>query len=67
VLEHLYLQAITIDGTLIRSSGPMEGGLSGVASRAKRWEDKPLTDMRSKAEKLRKKVRCFAKGMVLVG
>eukprot|EP00730_Choanoeca_flexa_P000570 TRINITY_DN10252_c0_g1_i3.p1 TRINITY_DN10252_c0_g1~~TRINITY_DN10252_c0_g1_i3.p1 ORF type:complete len:991 (+),score=395.20 TRINITY_DN10252_c0_g1_i3:179-2974(+) len=54
-------KAITIDGTLIRASGPMEGGLSGVASRAKRWEDKPLSDMRSKAEKLRKKSKELAR------
>ena len=50
------MQAISLEGTLIRSSGTMEGGLSGVKSRAQRWNQQQLEPVHEQHQKLQKEV-----------
>ncbi|KNC80623.1 hypothetical protein, variant [Sphaeroforma arctica JP610] len=39
-------KCVTIDGTLIRRSGVMTGGLTGVESRAAKWEQKAIDELK---------------------
>lgn len=43
-------KTVTLDGTVIRSSGTMEGGLGGVEGKAHRWEEKHVESLRQEKE-----------------
>ena len=55
--KHRPLQAVTLKGTVIKSSGGMSGGLAGVESKARRWEEKNVETLRVKLSQLETKVR----------
>jgi structural maintenance of chromosome 1 len=43
-------KAVSLDGTVIKSSGTMEGGLGGVEGKAHRWEEKHVDTLRHERE-----------------
>eukprot|EP00048_Salpingoeca_helianthica_P017482 m.237445 g.237445 ORF g.237445 m.237445 type:complete len:1238 (+) comp21141_c0_seq1:100-3813(+) len=43
-------KAVSLDGTVIKASGAMEGGLGGVEGRAHRWEEKHVETLRQEKE-----------------
>ena len=44
-------KTVTLDGTVIRASGTMEGGLGGVEAKAHRWEEKHVETLRQEKER----------------
>lgn len=49
-------KAVTLDGTIVKSSGPIEGGLSGVQDKANRWEEKQVDSLKRDRDALQKKL-----------
>jgi chromosome segregation ATPase len=43
-------KTVTLEGTVIKASGAMEGGLGGVEGRAHRWEEKQVETLRHEKE-----------------
>ena len=49
-------KAVTVDGTIIKASGPIEGGLSGVQDKAQRWGEKQLDSLKRDRDSLQKRL-----------
>jgi len=49
-------KAVTLDGTIVKSSGPIEGGLSGVQDKANRWEEKQVDSLKRDRDQLQKQL-----------
>ncbi|KAL6059837.1 Structural maintenance of chromosomes protein 1B [Balamuthia mandrillaris] len=45
-------KAVTSDGTLIQKSGLMTGGPGGIKTKAQRWDQKRIEDLKQKKDKL---------------
>eukprot|EP00002_Diphylleia_rotans_P023070 TRINITY_DN4533_c0_g1_i4.p1 TRINITY_DN4533_c0_g1~~TRINITY_DN4533_c0_g1_i4.p1 ORF type:complete len:1175 (+),score=260.58 TRINITY_DN4533_c0_g1_i4:389-3913(+) len=53
-------KVVTLDGSLIRKSGVMTGGLSGVEGRANRWDEKKLEEIKRQQRKYREELNEIA-------
>ena len=54
--EQQVSKTVSLDGTLIKSSGSMEGGLGGVEGKAHRWEEKHVEQLRQEKTQLQDKL-----------
>lgn len=48
--------SVSLDGTIVRKSGPIEGGLSSVEARANRWNQKDVEELRNTRRRLEDEV-----------
>ena len=48
LLRHLILQALALDGTFYQKSGIISGGSLDLARKAKRWDEKHLSQLKAK-------------------
>ena len=49
--------AVALDGTFYQKSGIISGGSVDLAKKAKRWDDKQVSNLKSKKEKLTEELR----------
>ena len=49
---YLRYDAVALDGTFYQKSGIISGGSVDLARKAKRWDDKQVSTLKSKKEKL---------------
>lgn len=49
-------KAVTLNGTVIRQSGPIEGGLSGVENKAKRWAEADVSKLKAERDQTQKRI-----------
>eukprot|EP00040_Diaphanoeca_grandis_P035198 m.220674 g.220674 ORF g.220674 m.220674 type:complete len:1237 (-) comp33325_c2_seq1:161-3871(-) len=54
--SHSVTKAVSLSGTVVRSSGPITGGLSGVERKANRWEESHVSDLKKQRDQYTKEI-----------
>jgi structural maintenance of chromosome 1 len=49
-------KAVSLGGTVIRSAGPMEGGLSGLQRKASRWAEADMSKLKVERDQALKRI-----------
>ncbi len=52
-------KAVSLDGTLVRQTGQIEGGTGGLEGKSHRWEDRQVETLKQDHQRLSKRVSCF--------
>jgi len=68
IKELFFLQTVTLDGTLFKTSGVISGGSSYLRTKARCWDEKDMLQLKERKDRLTAELRVsqYLKKMTLV-